>query len=62
MCHDVYSESEHDGPQASRATRQSDSILIAVPARDDKKAEVYQFPEEKLKFVIPRAQSADTGA
>lgn len=37
------------------------SILIGVPARDDKKAEVYQFPEEKLRYVVPRAQSKDTG-
>lgn len=37
------------------------SILVAVPARDDKKAEIYQFPEERLKYVVPRAQSKDTG-
>ncbi|KAF2630946.1 WD40 repeat-like protein [Macroventuria anomochaeta] len=37
------------------------SIFVAVPARDDKKAEVYQFPEERLKYVVPRAQSEDTG-
>ncbi|KAF3052623.1 ASTRA complex subunit [Didymella keratinophila] len=37
------------------------SVLIAVPARDDKKAEVYQFPEEKLRYVVPRAQAKDTG-
>lgn len=37
------------------------SILVAVPARDDNKIEVYQFPEEKLRFVIPRVQATDTG-
>ncbi|KAI8942707.1 hypothetical protein NX059_000755 [Plenodomus lindquistii] len=37
------------------------SVLIAVPARDDKKVEVYQFPEERLRFVVPGAQSKDTG-
>ncbi|KAH7398413.1 WD40-repeat-containing domain protein [Pyrenochaeta sp. MPI-SDFR-AT-0127] len=37
------------------------SILIAVPARDDKKIEVYRFPDEKLKFIVQRAQSTDTG-
>lgn len=37
------------------------SVLVAVPARDDKKVEVYQFPEEKLRYVVPRAQSKDTG-
>ncbi|KAF2873307.1 WD40-repeat-containing domain protein [Massariosphaeria phaeospora] len=39
----------------------SDSILVAVPGRDDKKIEVYQFPDEKLAFVVPRVQSTDTG-
>lgn len=38
-----------------------ESILIAVPGRDDKKIEVYQFPDERLKFIVPRAQSTDTG-
>jgi hypothetical protein len=37
------------------------SILVAVPARDDKMAEVYQFPEERLRFIVPRAQTKDTG-
>lgn len=37
------------------------SILIAVPARDDKKIEVYQFPQEKLFAVVPRVDSKDTG-
>ena len=40
----------------------NEPILIAVPARDDRKIEVYQFPEEKLSFIVPRPQSADTGA
>ncbi|KAF1846632.1 WD40 repeat-like protein [Cucurbitaria berberidis CBS 394.84] len=39
----------------------NESILTAVPARDDKKIEVYRFPDEKLKFIVPRAQSTDTG-
>lgn len=37
------------------------SILIAVPARDDKKVEVYQFPEQRLRFLVPNTQSTDTG-
>lgn len=45
----------------SRSNNECDSIFIAVPARDDKKAEVYQFPEEKLRYVVPRAQAKDTG-
>jgi hypothetical protein len=42
-------------------TASSDSILVAVPGRDDKKLEVYQFPHEKLRCVVPRALSTDTG-
>lgn len=45
----------------SKASEKHASILVAVPARDDKKVEVYQFPEEVLKYVVPRAQSKDTG-
>lgn len=53
--HDAYSRLEPDSRQALA------SILVAVPARDDKKAEVYQFPDERLKYMVPRAQSEDTG-
>jgi hypothetical protein len=38
-----------------------DSILVAVPARDDKKVEVYRFPDESLVHVVPRVQLTDTG-
>lgn len=44
------------------STGSSEPILIAVPARDDKKIEVYQFPDEKLVAVVPRIESSDTGA
>ncbi|KAJ4986294.1 Dihydroxyacetone phosphate acyltransferase [Stagonosporopsis vannaccii] len=47
--------------EARRSDQEAYSIMIAVPARDDKKAEVYQFPEEKLRYVVPRAQPKDTG-
>ncbi|PVI02526.1 WD40 repeat-like protein [Periconia macrospinosa] len=40
---------------------QDESVLIAVPARDDKKVEVYQFPQEKLICVVPKVESKDTG-
>ena len=39
----------------------SDSILVATPSTDDKKINVYQFPEEKLRYVVPKATSSDTG-
>lgn len=58
MCHvtDISQNPEHepknilDGP-----------ILVAVPARDDKKVEVYQFPQEKLVCVVPKVEARDTG-
>lgn len=37
------------------------SIYIAVPGRDDKKAEIYQFPEEKLICVVPKIETSETG-
>ncbi|KAF2703225.1 WD40 repeat-like protein [Pleomassaria siparia CBS 279.74] len=37
------------------------SILVAVPSTDDKKIDVYQFPDQKLVSIIPRVQSTDTG-
>lgn len=39
----------------------NECILVGVPARDDKKIEIYQFPDERLKCVVPRVQSTDTG-
>jgi len=38
-----------------------DAILVAVPGRDDTTIEVYQFPDERLKIIIPRVQSIATG-
>ncbi|KAF1965207.1 WD40 repeat-like protein [Bimuria novae-zelandiae CBS 107.79] len=42
-------------------TGSSGPIYIAVPGRDDKKAEVYQFPDEKLVCVVPKIEALDTG-
>ncbi|KAF1955870.1 WD40 repeat-like protein [Byssothecium circinans] len=41
--------------------KSDDSILIAVPARDDKKIEIYQYPDEKLAYIVPKFQPKDTG-
>ncbi|KAF2188101.1 WD40 repeat-like protein [Zopfia rhizophila CBS 207.26] len=43
------------------STGLSDSILVAVPARDDKKIEVYQLPSERLAYIVRRVQPTDTG-
>lgn len=58
MCHarDVLHNFECESNQTPDA-----SVLIAVPARDDKKVEVYQFPQEKLTCVVPKVESKDTG-
>jgi hypothetical protein len=39
----------------------NDAILIATVSTDDKKINVYQFPEEKLKYVVPQIPTTDTG-
>jgi hypothetical protein len=50
------------GGHGPGSTRNVDGcIFVGVPARDDKKIEVYQFPDERLKCIVPRVQSTDTG-
>ncbi|PSN61882.1 WD40 repeat-like protein [Corynespora cassiicola Philippines] len=66
MCPEQYAfdQRRRPGPTPDRdaaLARVSDSIIVAVPARDDKKIEVYQFPDEKLVSVVPRVESKDTG-
>ncbi|XPS99793.1 Astra associated protein 1 Asa1 [Ascochyta lentis] len=61
MCYAYTTDGMSNGPAADNEPRPVSSILVAVPARDDKKAEVYQFPDERLRYVVPRAQSKDTG-
>ncbi|CAI6273589.1 unnamed protein product [Periconia digitata] len=51
--------SQDSHPEQSHAS--ASSVLVAVPARDDKKVEVYQFPQEKLVCVVPKVESRDTG-
>ncbi|KAH7116015.1 WD40-repeat-containing domain protein [Dendryphion nanum] len=67
MCHENAAENSQQnnrigtlqGPASF--TRISHAILVAAPARDDHKIEVYQFPDEKLVYVVPRVQTIDTG-
>lgn len=58
---DILNRDDAEENVPSKSRKNGASILIAVPARDDKKAEVYQFPGEKLRYVVPRAQPKDTG-
>jgi hypothetical protein len=48
-------------PQHALSALSSEPILVAVPARDDKRIEVYQFPHEKLAAVVPRVEPTETG-
>jgi hypothetical protein len=56
MC---YEERIKASNQPSSVTE--DSILIATVSTDDKKINIYQFPEEKLKYVVPPIPTTDTG-
>ena len=46
---------------ASLSTASDEPIYVAVPGRDDKKADVYQFPDEKLICVVPSITTSETG-
>lgn len=46
---------------ASLSTASDEPIYIAVPGRDDKKAEVYQFPDEQLICAVPSINTSETG-
>ncbi|KAF2659207.1 WD40 repeat-like protein [Lophiostoma macrostomum CBS 122681] len=66
MCHERCSSSnsghgrtELDEPKAPPET--CEPVLVAVPSRDDRKIEVYRFPEEQLAYVVPRVQLLETG-
>lgn len=54
-------EPQTPGHGANQAAGSIDPILVAVPARDDKKIEVYRFPDERLLHVVPNIESTDTG-
>ncbi|KAH4932604.1 hypothetical protein HBI65_211170 [Parastagonospora nodorum] len=54
------SSSAHDGPNKVVGTS-SDAMLVATPSTDDKKINIYQFPEEKLRYVVPIIPMVDSG-
>ncbi|KAF2451433.1 WD40 repeat-like protein [Karstenula rhodostoma CBS 690.94] len=49
------------GRVASPNAASDESIYVAVPGRDDKKADVYQFPDEKLICPVPSINNSETG-
>jgi hypothetical protein len=53
---------EHEQYGTGSCKRLSDdSILIATPSTDDEKINIYQFPDEKLKYVVPKVSKSTTG-
>lgn len=38
-----------------------DAVLIAVPSTDDTKINVFQFPSERLLYVVPTVSATETG-
>jgi hypothetical protein len=62
MCYvpNLVATEEPDSTMAADADADA-SILVATPGTDDKKVNVYQFPEEKLTHVVPIISLADTG-
>lgn len=37
------------------------SILVAVPATEDKKVDIFRLPSEQRIYTVPRVQPFDTG-
>jgi hypothetical protein len=60
MCYERSTSTEMQNISDSTKATQ-DSILIATPATDDKKINVYRLPDEKLRYVVPRTSTGDTG-
>jgi hypothetical protein len=49
------------GASKQSPTLSNGPILVATPSTDDKKINIYQLPDEKLKYVVPKASTSDTG-
>jgi hypothetical protein len=60
MCYERTTSTEVQDVSDSTKAKQG-SILIATPATDDKKINVYRLPDEKLRYVVPRTSTGDTG-
>jgi hypothetical protein len=54
------SHSELDSAETAESETET-SILVATPGTDDKKINVYRFPEEQLTHVVPIVPVTDTG-
>lgn len=47
--------------QATARHSATNSILVAVPATEDKKVDIFQIPSEQRIYTVPRVPSTDTG-
>ena len=47
--------------QATAHHGATNSILVAVPATEDKKVDIFQIPSEQRIYTVPRVSSTDTG-
>ena len=47
--------------QATAHHGATNSILVAVPATEDKKVDIFQIPSEQRIYTVPRIPSTDTG-
>ena len=47
--------------QATAHHGTTNSILVAVPATEDKKVDIFQIPSEQRIYTVPRVPSTDTG-
>jgi hypothetical protein len=61
ICSDVSNATILDDDLEHSTTMLRDAILVATPSTDDKKINVYQFPDEKLKYVVPKISTTDSG-
>jgi hypothetical protein len=61
MCYEPQTPGDGGDQEDASSPGPRDSILVAVPGRDDKKIEVYRFPDEKLLHIVPKVQITDTG-
>ncbi|KAL5118092.1 Astra associated protein 1 Asa1 [Pleosporales sp. CAS-2024a] len=48
-------------PSPCSAAASQDAILIATPSTDDKQINIYHYPDEKLRYVVPKVVTTDTG-
>jgi hypothetical protein len=54
-------QDSRSGFDSAETAKAETSILVATPSTDDKKINIYRFPEEQLTHVVPIVPMTDTG-